>query len=86
MVGGLGLPGQHGGSLERNIFRIHYPVQSCFSLLYALVYPMLQFILCFSLPSNFYTLEWMEIQTGLPLSGLLKLCCRTTYLSKRLQT
>ena len=40
------------------------PDESCVSLPYASVYPPI-----------FDALEWMEMQTGLPLYGLLKLCC-----------
>ena len=51
------------------------PVESCLILPSASVYPPI-----------FDALEWMEMQTGLPLSGLLKLFCRTTPLPQRLQT
>ena len=43
-----------------------YPVESCFSLPYASVYPPI-----------FDALEWMEIQTGLPLYGFMNMCCQT---------
>ena len=52
-----------------------YLVKSCFSLPYTSVYPRI-----------FDALEWMEMQNGLPLSGLLELCYQTNYFTQRLKT
>ena len=41
---------------------------------------------CSSFPPIFDTIEWMEMKTGLPLSLLLNLYCRTSSLPQRLQT
>ena len=37
-------------------------------------------------PPIFDTLEWMEMQTGIPISGLLNLYCRTYPLHHHLKT
>ena len=37
-------------------------------------------------PQIFDTLDWMEMQTGLPLSGVLKLYCKNPSFPQRLKT
>ena len=58
-----------------NLLPNHTPIAPQFLPVQIMIYPPIS-----------DNLEWIEMQTGLPLSGLLTLYCQTSSLTQRLQT